>query len=498
MARNQERRTISCLDMVLREIRSAELTQQIKLTDGMPDIGRVLSAWGQVILRGKEWRDEEVSINGGMMVWVLYEPEDGSKECWIDGWIPFQMKWDLPEDLPEGTLRIHCLSRFVDGRSVSPRKIMVRCGVSAMAEAYVPMERELLQPEADLEKTELLENAYPMQLLKEAGERTFFLDEDLTLPDSQPQPEKLIWARLEPGVSECRVLADKLAFRGNGNLRILYRSEEGKLHSFDFSIPYSQVAELAQEYGGDAKADLAAAVTNLETDVDEEGHIRLKCGIAGQYRIRDRELVSLVEDAYSPEYETTVHKEMLELPVVLESRQESLSAECDLPTEVPMAVELTFLPTFPREKQEENTAELEYAGVFQTLFYDSEGKIASANTKWAHKQKLNADADCVISMIPVSGESQLQLSNGQLQAKADLRTICTVTAKQQIPMVTAVELGQKMNADPNRPSLILRRAGTGRLWDIAKGSGSTVADIRLANDLTGEPAPDRLLLIPIK
>ena len=55
MERNAE--TISFLDTVLQDVQTAELTQQIKLSDGMPDIGRILAAWGQVILRGKEWQE---------------------------------------------------------------------------------------------------------------------------------------------------------------------------------------------------------------------------------------------------------------------------------------------------------------------------------------------------------------------------------------------------------------------------------------------------------
>jgi hypothetical protein len=64
-------------------------------------------------------------------------------------------------------------------------------------------------------------------------------------------------------------------------------------------------------------------------------------------------------------------------------------------------------------------------------------------------------------------------------------------------MITAVELGQQKQPDPNRPSLILRRAGDQRLWDLAKDSGSTMDAIRRANGLKGDPLPDQMLLIPV-
>ena len=52
-----------------------EETQEVRLPESMPDIGRVIAAWGQVVLRGKEWRAGHIGLNGGVMVWVLYAPD---------------------------------------------------------------------------------------------------------------------------------------------------------------------------------------------------------------------------------------------------------------------------------------------------------------------------------------------------------------------------------------------------------------------------------------
>ena len=58
-------------------------------------------------------------------------------------------------------------------------------------------------------------------------------------------------------------------------------------------------------------------------------------------------------------------------------------------------------------------------------------------------------------------------------------------------------LGSPREKDPDRPSLILRRAGEQGLWDMAKAAGTTVDVIRRANGLTEEPAPGSMLLIPV-
>ena len=68
----------SCLNAVKREIQNLEETQEIRLSDGMPDIGRILASWGQPVMRSKEWRGDSIGLSGGIMVWVLYAPEDGT------------------------------------------------------------------------------------------------------------------------------------------------------------------------------------------------------------------------------------------------------------------------------------------------------------------------------------------------------------------------------------------------------------------------------------
>lgn len=489
---------LSCLDMPVREIRCGEQTQEIRVPEGMPDIGRVLASWGQPILRGKEWSRDEISFSGGMMVWVMYAPEDGTQERILETWVPFQMHWDLPEDTPEGSIRLRCLPRFVDGRSVSPRKIMVRCGMSVMTEVFTSKTVDVFSPEEAPNEVELLRNTYPIRLPIESGEKTFLVDEELILPDSVPQAEQLLYYRLDPVITDRKVLSNKLVFRGNGNLHILYRSEGGQLYGWTFDLPFSQYAELETEHGSDAQADLALMVTNLEAELDDEGYIRLKAGVAGQYLITDKQMVGIVEDAYSPNRELQIRTETLTLPAVLESRRENIYGEQTISAQANLAADISFLPDFPRQRRTEDGIEMETPGLFQVLYYGEDGVLRSGTGKWENRQHLNADKESRVLAVPGPTEPQAMAGNGQILAKTDLPMEYITTTLQQFPMVTGLELGAQRTPEPNRPTLLLRRAGEQRLWDIAKDSGSTMDAIRRANGLAEEPMPNQMLLIPVR
>lgn len=299
-------------------------------------------------------------------------------------------------------------------------------------------------------------------------------------------------------VTDKKVLANKVVFRGDGKLHILYRSTEGQLYSWDFSIPFSQYAQLDGEHSTDAQADLLLMPTSVELELDDESHLRLKCSVTAQYLVSDKQMLELTEDAYSPSRETQLQIQQLELPVVLDSRRETVYLEQTVPGEANVVTDVRFLPDFPRQRRGEAGVELTVSGTCQVLYYGEDGALQSGTARWENQQTLGADENSQISVQPIlQEEPQAAAGAGAMTAKWELPLEVTAFADQSLPMVTGLELGEPRKLDPNRPSLILCRAGEQRLWDIAKASNATLDAIRQANDLAGEPAPNQILLIPI-
>lgn len=486
--------TCRCLNRAAREVRNEELTQEVRLPDGMPDVGRVIAAWGQVILRSKEWRAGTASVSGGVMVWVLYAPEDGSDARCVDGWIPFSLKWDVSDADREGAIRAMPLLRFVDGRAVSPRKLMVRAGVAAMGDILYPVDVELLQAEEVPADVELLTRTYPVRLPQEAGEKTFLLDEDLILPD--PAPEKILCYTVQPELSDKKIMAGRAVFRGNGNLHLIYRCAEGKLHGWDYELPFSQFQDLERESEGEKLLDGDMAVTSLELE-QQEGHLRLKCGMVFQYVVDGICMVELTEDAYSPNRTVEVHTQELNLPAILDQHQQIVSAQQTIPAQQGQVVDVSFLPDFPRQRREGDEICFDLPGLFRVLFYGEDGSLQAASARWEGNDTLKAGEDSKIHSLvaPMGKASALSGAEGmELRSQLGLSTVAT--SERGLPMVTGLTLGELRQPDPDRPSLILCR-NDGNLWALAKRCGSTVEAIRRANNLEEEPEGNQMLLIPV-
>lgn len=492
-----EKNTLPCLQQVLWDTQTVELTQELRLPEGMPDIGQVVSCWAQPVIRGKEWRSDRISVNGGVMCWVLYTPEEEGVPQAIAAWMPYQMKWDIPQTRHDGTILAQPFVHSADARSLSSRKLMLRANMGMQVQAMAPGETAIYVPGELPADVQVLRKTYPMLLPVEAGEKAFQIEEDIPLPTNLPKPEQLVRYSLHPELSEWKMMTDKVVFRGTGHLHMLYRGADGQLHTWAHELPLSQYADLDREYDTEATADVLPAVTNLELDLIE-GQLRLKAGLTGQYMVYERPMVELVEDAYSPVRSVEPRWEALTIPAVLDNLRSTMRVEQSVEADGGNVIDLAFYPDSPQQSYTEAGVEVRLPGVFQLLGLNSQGVLENTNAYWEETEMIPTaeTSRAQTRMLPV-GMPQAMTNSGGVSMQADLATHHQILGGQELPAVTGLVLGEEKPKDPQRPSLILRRAGEESLWDIAKSTGTTVGDIRKANRLEGEPEAERMLLIPI-
>ena len=489
---------IPCLKTVKQDVQTQEQTQEVKLAESLPDMGRVLGAWGQSVLRGKQWQAEEAEVSCGAMVWILYAPADGSYPRVVETWIPMELHWQIPSDRQEGRLWANCLLRNVDARMTGPRRLMVRANMAVRMQAYCPEKIQVSLPEGLPEDVQLLKKTHSVCLPVETGEKSFQLDEELELPASCPKADTFLYTRLCPQIADKRVMSDKVVFRGAANLHILYRGEDEGLYSWDFEVPFSQYADLDSNYSEEATVMLVPQVTGLETDADEEGRIRLKAGLTCQYVTYDKQNVEVVEDAYSPVRKVDAQTEMLVLPAITQMDSQPLLLEHSFPVEG-MVVDAAVLIDQVRRQSLPEQVRLEVPANGQILYYDQEGQLQAGTARWEESIYMEPapDGNVEVNVLPTGKCTAGPDEKGTaVQTNGILETVVTTT--KGIPMVTGLEVGQPMPKDPNRPSVILRRVGPEGLWSIAKETGSSMEAIAKVNGLSEDPEEGTMLLIPIE
>lgn len=486
---------ISFLVSRLRQVQNQEQTLELRIPDGMPEIGRILMTGGQARLSSKQWRSDSVSITGGIAAWALYLPQEGDEPQLVEGWIPFQAKWNLPEHCREGVLDARITLRNLDGRVLSPRKLLLRASAALCAQAHCPEEAAVHTPEELPEGLQLLQNSYPVRLCREAGEKVFSLED--TLMDEVAMPQKLLCCRLMPRLTEQAVAGDQLILRGVVDVRYIGADDNGKLHSGNLELPFAQLAQLDGEYDKEATANVSLSIASSDWQQEGEG-LRLRCDLLAQYCIQAGSLLELAQDAYAPGTATEPQLESLQLPVLLEERTELLDLTHSASIGAKEVLDVAFYPDEPVTYREGEMMVAELPGQFQILYTDEHSALQSATEPWCGRWELPAGEGCSL-YLAVCAEPVLRatVQAGQIHLNGKLKLNANTWVEQEMPMLTGLQMGDSVEPDPARPSVVLRRAGGDTLWEIAKGLGSTVEAIRSANNLSGEPDPKQMLLIPV-
>lgn len=492
-----EKQGIPCLQTLKRELQSQEQTQELRISDGMPDIGNVIGAWGQVILRGKEWQGDGMNISGGTMVWVQYTPEEGGPPQCVESWLPFQMQWSFPMSQHDGTILAQCILRSVDARSLSARKLLLRANVSVLAMALEKQEQAVFTPSEIPDDIQLRTERYPILLPVEAGEKAFAIEETLSLPPSAPALDRLILYSMQPEITEMRMMGDKLVFRGNAVLHVVYSSTDGSQYPLDLDMPFTQYSELDANYDDSSEMMLWPCVTALEVDKEEE-KLHIKAGLVCQYRICHRPTIEVVSDAYSVRRSVTPLLENLELPGILEYKTQQIHVQKSSPVDGMRLADVRFLPQPVQEQSAGEKTSLLLTGQFQMLYYDMDGNLHAHTPKWEEKLTIpTAEGTSMdVQLWPVD-KTQGTLISGNAQLSTEVKLTMEACSTEGIPMVTALELGELEQPDPHRPSLILKKSNGKCLWELAKQNGSTVTAIQQANGLQMEPEAEQMLLIPV-
>lgn len=492
-----DKSTCKSLHKVLSHVLDQELTQEIRLQDALPDIGRVIGSWGQVILRSKEWYNGSAGVTGGIMAWVLYVPEDGSPVKSVDAWIPFQMKWDIPESQRDGVICAFPLIKSIDARSVSARKIMVRANVSVQAQAYESKETEFYQANQLPEDIQVLEQTYKMEVPVEAGEKSLQIEDELKNQNDIRSSDMVCYYDLRSEITESRILGDKLLFRGTANLHAVYHGENSTLHSLNQDISFSQYTHLDNMYDADASVWTCPIVTGLEIDFSGEQPM-VKASLSVQYIIYDIKTLQITEDVYSTTRNVVPQIQMLQLFSKLDSLSENIEVSYKFPVQPREFIDAVCYPAHPVKIQNGDITEVEQPVVFQILYTDMDGNLQGSTAlgkkswEFASDPQNCADIEAVRVEMPraiQSGEDVSVTSNIQMQV--------VVCSENGLSMTSAIEINEAKEQDPSRPSLIVRKLGNCRVWDIAKQYGAKISDIQTVNDLDSESDTDRVLLIPI-
>lgn len=499
---------LNSFDTVLDTTIDQEETLESIVPDACPDILRIVDAEAMVCLKNKEAQDGRAECSGSIRCAVLYVPDgcDGVRRMAVT--MPFTAAVDGAGIRPGCEVTASARVKSCDARSLNPRKVLTRVSLCVDVRVFAPQCDSLCDgvecaPEQGIQQLTEGQTTYQVTAVEE---KPFTFSDDLTLSGSKPPADELLKTRVDLNCTESKIIGNKLIFKGEAVLQLLYRDPSGALCPANFELPFSQIMEVAG-VGEDADCALDVQLTGCDCTLDggEEGRtIAVSLAMLAQAVVREERQIQLLSDAYSTLFALTAERRDLTFYRLCDREARHVMVREILETVTParevcdVYVSLGGVSMAREGGQVTFTAE----NTVTVLYRSEDGSLGTVTRSLPASCPVDLPADCVCSCQCVSGGERYATPAGdgiEVRYPLDFRYLALIP--RHTSGVERLQLDESAPRDTARqPSIVLRMVGDGeRLWDIAKAYGTTMDDIVQANALAEESLPaGELLLIPKK
>ncbi|MDD5938334.1 MAG: DUF3794 domain-containing protein [Clostridiales bacterium] len=484
-----------------------EETLEMIVPDACPDILRVVDTGGKVLLRGREAMDGRAEVSGTIRASVLYVPDGENGIRHLDVVIPFTCAAEGSGIGPGCTVVACARFRRADTRAVNPRKVLVRAEAAVDLTVFSPIRENICCQvlEAEANHVEQLTEKQEVCITACVQEKPFTISEEITFSAGKPAAEELLRSRVALVCGESKLIGNKLIFKGNANVTVLYRGEDNGIYTAGGELPFSQIMEISG-VGEGADCALSLALTSCDCQLSPVGDgriVSLNLDVLSQAVVRESRTLEVLADAYSTREPLTAQWDTYPMEVCLDAgvRSQNAREAWDTGTHVRDVTDCCLSVSQVTRSREGDRLILTAQVEVMVLYLGEDGGCYSAQRQISVPCSLEEPESCrCFSRCEPAGDVYATPAGGGLELRFVLDFHYWIMAGRQVTAVSALEPGQAAEEAGEQPSLVLRMLDRGeRLWDVAKRYGTTIADIISANELADESAAvGKLLLIPRK
>lgn len=507
-------RTIRYFEPILEGSVAKDETADIIVPDMFPDILRIVDTSGLAVVKEKSARDEKAEVFGVVRANVLYMPEGSQCLKKMEVSLPFSHVFESRNITPESKILAKAALLTAEARAVNPRKVQVTICVQLDASIYTGADWGICEDIADAKENsvQMLKSVECAYIPVAVRDKAFTVVDEVEVPGSRPPIVDILKTDVRLLTQEVKPIGNKLVFKGAALMKILYMGPPtthaaDEIALLEQEVPFSQIIEME---GMEDDCDCTVDVQLSGLDLD------LRAGLSGESRIlgvslqMDAQAISSVKrkmeavvDVYSTAYDLMPEFRSYQITHLLDKsvRRQNVRESCETGQPVATVVDAQVVLWPVSQKQEDRYIELVTDAVVKVVYLADDQQFYSlsrhipVSLQWETDGTPNCKADAVLgSEVLATG------THDGIEIRFAVDFCATLSQMSQFNAIGSVSLDAQAPKDnSNRPSVVLRRCGSGEsLWSIAKKHNTTCADIVTANQLQDEEGlcEGRMLLIP--
>ena len=504
---NLRKENINYAKIILNTSFTQEETMEMIVPDALPDILRVADTDATVLLRTKEADTGRVSVSGVIGATILYAPDGLSGVRKMELNIPFNAMAADAEISSSSKVVAHVSVTSIDSSIINPRKILVRAEILVSISCYNDMMLSVCAGVEEEKNLEVLTASRELYAIEGIREKTFIISDELSLPGSNPPIDEILKTKVHITVNDAKIVGNKLIFRGDTNISVLYRPEGGgEMTTAEFSSEYSQIAEfdnVPENCDFEIKIMLTGAYFNTETAGESGRVIATEINAVAQCVAAAKREITFIADAYSTNFALDYSVERLDFNSKLErfTLNDTFREGIDTATEVKAVLSANARAGAVSVSVADGKAEFKTTIFISGIYISDDGRIMPFTRKFEAQSSADAKVGHMYSAEAICGKELYATPSGNsIEVRVPVDFMVTETYQECITAIDGISCDEEAALDiSGKPSLIIHRAILDdTIWKLAKNHHSTKELILSANEIENEEkiVEGSLLIIP--
>lgn len=497
-----------------------DLSGDFSLPDYQPEIKRLLRIETSVLPPERYMSREHLDLSGSMDYFVLYTGNDDQLYC-----APLSTDYQISIPLDDErngydsmsslssediTCTCHIAADPVTGRVTAPRRLNIKCRLTAKAKAYAPVPVAATDSDTAGADTELLWGHIKSARLYQGVGEMLSLQDDVILSPGDNREMRVVCAEGRVMVTETTSAMNMVTCRGDVLLKLTLcptDPPDGELAApvlMTRKIPFSQAIDIAG-VTPDCSSCAHGACSEMSVEV-EEGQLHADLGIILEVLAQKNQVTPYVKDIYSPQRENDCIYATYPVEEALKCFNGNFTLSDSLPlSEVgisPAARVIDVAATAFPESIFVSQGKCVLTGRCRAhMILSREGEYSSASFELPFKYEsdsglLATDLDSDSPITPdFDAEAQAVSCRARMDGErvgidAELAIMLRSVKKEEMTALSGVSYGEK----------VVRRCGeyvicfpapTDTLWTVAKRYHAPLAALSAANNLPLPEAADK-------
>lgn len=484
--------SIHYYDKRLARISTCSETADSIVPDTFPDIGRIVCAYGTAAVRDQSPQSGRLLASGMVQVVVLYEPEKGDGLRRLTVPVSFAHIEECEGIDAETICMVDCRVATVDVVAVNSRKVSVKVQLCFSVEGYCQTQCEITEGTPE-KQVELLSDTQTVTLTEQARSYPITILDDVTMQDAEGV--SLLHSKCLLRTTECRAMRGKIILKGEAEIQCLALQEDDAVRVLSNTTPFTQILELPEVEEQDTVC-AQLAVREIDCRIEQDGLLSYTVSVTALVTVRRTKTLCSIKDLYLPGQTLRISEEK----TLLHSTPPTVPFTADTTETLPTAQHAAHIVAAEAVccgAKRSASGEIQMTAAIQILYLSDEQQLYALGRLVPLTMPCLAAGE--ISDISLTVHAS---AAGETGIMLNITATGMASAEERVVFrhITALEAGEAQEKTADATLLLRYIEQEQQLWEIAKDCGTTMDEIRQANDLPADATcvSHTVLLIPIQ